>query len=71
VDVISFFAMVNYRLLFAAQTFFHCRTGVKVRKDEVCMIDSDDDVDESWVQKQVRESTCNRSHARTHSFTVM
>jgi len=34
------------------QDFFHCRTGTKIQRDEVALVDSDDDVDESWIQVQ-------------------
>jgi hypothetical protein len=36
----------------AAQEYFHCRTGAVIRKDEASLVDSDDDVDTTWIQKQ-------------------
>ena len=44
-----------HRCVFAllrAQEYFHCRTGVVIRKDEASLVDSDDDVDTTWIQKQ-------------------
>ena len=34
------------------QLFFHCRTGTVIRKDEAQLVDSDDEVDTTWIQKQ-------------------
>jgi hypothetical protein len=36
----------------AGQEYFHCRTGVVIRRDEADLVDSDDDVDTTWIQKQ-------------------
>ena len=38
--------------LLRVQEYFHCRTGVVIRKDEASLVDSDDDVDTTWIQKQ-------------------
>ena len=32
--------------------FFHCRTGAVIRRDEANLVDSDDEVDTTWIQKQ-------------------
>lgn len=39
-------------VLLRVQEYFHCRTGVVIRKDEASLVDSDDDVDTTWIQKQ-------------------
>lgn len=43
---------VTASVLSCGQEYFHCRTGVVIRRDEASLVDSDDDVDTTWIQKQ-------------------